>query len=288
MALVHVEVDVLVTGELRIPGAYAFRPEGGNRLTRAAAALRPGDSLRSPCLAFAVRHPRQGTVLVDSGLHPDAARDLRRDFGLRMSILFRGLRPASEPFEAQLRGIGVDPEEVKRVVMTHLHVDHTSGMRLLPRARFTCAAEEWRSATGPGAGGRGYVSHHLPPESRMTLLDFEAEGEPHGPFDRTIDLFGDDSVRVVSTPGHTRGHLSVLLRVGDGRRVLLVGDAAYTLRSIDEQRLPLMTAGDRAYRDSLRQIGEFGRAEPAAVVVPSHDPEAWRALAGDPALTGPG
>ena len=273
-----VEVDVMRVGELRIPYAYVFRPEG-NPLSRVAGLVRPaGESLRSPCLAYVVRHPEAGSILVDTGLHPDASESIRGDFGARMGLMFRGLRAPDGSFDRQLRERGVEPEGVERVVMTHLHVDHTSGMRLLANARFTCSREEWAAATATGSGAKGFVSHHLPAASRMDLVDFDADGEPYGPFARTIDLLGDGSVRLLSTPGHTPGHLSVLLRASGGRTVLLVGDAAYTVRSVREQILPLLTASDRRYRASLAELRDFSEREPGAVLVPSHDPDAWREL----------
>src|SRR3712207_2052230 len=140
------DIEPILTGELRAPEAYVLRPRGGNALTRLAAAVRP-PRVRLACLAFVIRHPDEGVVLVDTGFHADAARSVRGDFGLPMGLLFAGLKPAPEPFDAQLRALGVEPQEVRRVVMTHLHVDHTSGMRLLPNAEFTCAREEWTAAT---------------------------------------------------------------------------------------------------------------------------------------------
>ena len=274
-----VELDVMVTARLRMPHAYVFRPEGGNRVMNFAAVLRPGgEVLKAPCLAYVIRHPEAGTILVDTGFHPDARGDPRKDFGLRMSLVFRGMKHPDDTYEDQLRALAVDPQAVERVVMTHLHVDHTSGMRLLPRARFVCTREEWRAATGRGAGGRGYVGEHLPAEDRMELVDFGASGEPHGPFSETIDLIGDGSVLLISTPGHTRGHMSVLLRVAGGRRVMIVGDAVYTLRNLREEILPLLTYDDDLYLRSLRELKAFSEGEPEAILVPSHDPEAWREL----------
>jgi glyoxylase-like metal-dependent hydrolase (beta-lactamase superfamily II) len=221
-----VEVDVMVVADVPMPHSYVFRPEGGNRLTRLAAVLRPGgEMVESPCLAYVVRHPSAGTMLIDTGFHPDASENPRKDFGIPMALLFRNLNPADVPYEERLRGLGVEPADVGRVIMTHLHADHTSGMRLLPHAKFTCAREEWRAATGRGAAGKGYVAHHLPPESRIELVDFEADGEPFGPFTSTIDLLGDGSIRLISTPGHTPGHMSLLLRMAEGPPVLVVGDA---------------------------------------------------------------
>jgi glyoxylase-like metal-dependent hydrolase (beta-lactamase superfamily II) len=91
---------------------------------------------------------------------------------------------------------------------------------------------------------------------------------------------GDGTVRLISTPGHTIGHQSVLLALADGRTALVVGDAAYTLRSIREQRLPMLTADDAAARESLRQLNAFAAQHPEALLVPTHDPDAWRDLAG--------
>lgn len=272
-------LDVLVVGEIPTPHAYVFRPEGGHQVRRLAAVFNPrGRVVRSPCLAYVLRHPSAGVILIDTGLHPDASGNLRKDFGVPMALLFRKLQPPERPYPDQLRELGVEADQVERVIMTHLHVDHTSGMRSLPNATFACTRAEWVAANARGAAGKGYVSHHLPPETRMELLDFEAAGEPHGPFSRTIDLLGDDSIRLISTPGHTAGHMSVLVRIPSGDQVLVVGDAVYTLRSIREEILPFLTVDDTVYLRSLRELKAFAEHEPDATLVPSHDPTAWHAL----------
>jgi glyoxylase-like metal-dependent hydrolase (beta-lactamase superfamily II) len=265
-----VDLDVMVVADVPMPHAYVFRPERGSRLTRFATVLRPGaEMVEAPCLAYVVRHPSAGTILIDTGFHPDASENPRKDFGAGMALLFRRLKPADVPYEEQLHRLGVEPTDVEQVIMTHLHADHTSGMRLLSKARFTCAREEWTAATARGAAGKGYVARHLPPESQMDLLDFETS---------TIDLLGDGSIRLISTPGHTPGHMSVLLRVAGERQVLVVGDAVYTLRSLREEIPPLLTASDELYMRSLRELKAFSEREPEAMLVPSHDPTAWRAL----------
>ncbi len=272
-----VELDVMLTAEVPTPNGYVFRAEG-SRLTRLAAGLPGGEVVRSPCLAYAVRHPSAGTILIDTGMHPDASANLRKDFGGPMSLLFRSLRPADAPFDKQLRALAIEPGGVERVIMTHLHVDHTSGMRLLPKAEFTCARAEWTATRQWFAAGKGYVRHHLPPESRMSLVDFDGDGEPYGAFGKTIDLLGDGSIRLIFTPGHTVGHMSVLLRLTQGHQVLVVGDAAYTLRNIREEILPMLTADDESSRRSMRQIKAFAESEPDAILVPTHDPTAWHEL----------
>ena len=274
-----VELDVMLTAEVPTPRDYVYRTQGGNNLTRLLGVLRAGsDVLRSPCLAYAVRHPSAGPILIDTGMHPDASEHLRRDFGGPMSLLFRSMQPAKEPFDEQLRALGIAPDGVERVIMTHLHVDHTSGMRLLPKADFTCSRAEWEATRGRFAAGKGYVRRHLPPASRMRLVDFATDGEPYATFAKTIDLLGDGTVRLISTPGHTIGHLSVLLRLTHGRQVLVIGDAAYTLQNIRQEILPMLTANDEASLRSMREIKAFAEREPEVILVPSHDPAAWHEL----------
>ena len=270
--------QVIVTADVAMPAAYVTRAPG-NRLRRLASGLNPrGPTVRAPCVAFSISHPTAGTILVDTGMHPDVSTSLREDFGLPMSVMFRSLRPRGN-FDEQLRSLGIESETIERVVMTHLHVDHTSGMRLLPRARFTCSAEELKAARSRTAIADGYVSKHLPPDSRFDAIDFEQDARAHGPFPRAIDLLGDGSVMLLSTPGHTAGHMSVLVRLETGPQVLLVGDAAYTLQNIAEGTLPMLTNDDEASRRSLRQIKAFIEAEPQALIVPTHDPDAWKQLA---------
>ena len=273
-------IDVMLAGELSAPSAYVFRSRGAHLVLHLPALIRPGGgSVRMPVLSFVARHPTEGPIVIDTGLHPEAAESLRRDYGPVLSQVFRTLQPAEQTFAEQLRGHGVEPSEVKLAVMTHLHADHTSGMRLLPEAEFVCTRREWAAATGRTAVLGGYASGHLPDESRMRLVDFHEDGQPYEPFARTIDLLGDGSIRLISTPGHTPGHLSVLLRLSGGRQVLLIGDAAYTLRSVHEQILPFFTTGDDRYRRSLRELKDFADREPDATLVPFHDETAWRDVA---------
>lgn len=275
-----VELDTIVTAKVSMPYGYVYR-SGGSPARRLLTGISPfGETLEAPCLAFVVRHPSAGTILIDTGMHRDARENPRRDFGLPLSLIFRGLRPVEEPFDEQLRALDIEPDSVERVLMTHLHLDHTSGMRLLPNATFTASGAEWTATRRKFPAGKGYVPHHLPAVSQMQLLDFDRDGEPYTTFERTIDLLGDGTIRLISTPGHSAGHLSVLLRLAEGGQALLVGDAAYTLRNIHEQTLPMLTDDDATARRSIAKIKAFTLANPQTLVVPSHDPDAWRALAG--------
>jgi N-acyl homoserine lactone hydrolase len=90
-------------------------------------------------------------------------------------------------------------------------------------------------------------------------------------------MFGDGSVRAVYTPGHTLGHMSVVVRTAGGE-VLVAGDAIYLRRNLDDTHLPNRTEDDHLYRRSLREMQQYVRETPDALVIPGHDWEAWQAL----------
>ena len=276
-----VDVRVLRVGGVTMPHGYVFRPQLPTAPARFAAAFRPGaESLTSPLLAYVLRHPQAGPVLVDTGLHPDAQRDLHGDYGPVLGRVFSSLRFPAESYVEQLEGCGVRAGDFELVAMTHLHVDHTGGMRLLPHAEFVCCEQEWAAANARRAVMKGYAGHHLPPAERMRLVRIDRDGDPHGPFARTLDLLGDGSIRLLATPGHSAGHLSVLVRTGADEHALLAGDAVYTLRNLREERLPLITLDDALSLRSMRELAAFAREHPAAPLVPTHDPDAWRQLEG--------
>jgi N-acyl homoserine lactone hydrolase len=83
---------------------------------------------------------------------------------------------------------------------------------------------------------------------------------------------------MVSTPGHTPGHVSVVLQVA-GREALIAGDAIYTMRTLTDSALPNKMADEHVFRRSLREIQLYAEQTPNALIVPGHDMSAWNALA---------
>jgi glyoxylase-like metal-dependent hydrolase (beta-lactamase superfamily II) len=270
-----VALHALHCGDLLAPPGWIERPAGPRGLP-AALGLR-GGRVRLPVGAFLLVHPDAGPVLVDTGAGERGVRDPRADLGRAGAAVFGGLvpPPGGRPVRGLatlLRGAGVAPEDVRRVVMTHLHGDHTGGMRDLPAARFTIAAAEWRAATGARRPAlAGVVAGHLPPPERVDLV------EPAATVGEALDVLGDGSVGLVATPGHSPGHLSVLVRTAGGGEVLLAGDAVYTRHALDHDVLPLLVPDPAAYARSRAVLRAFAAARPDVPVWPTHDAAAWAA-----------
>jgi glyoxylase-like metal-dependent hydrolase (beta-lactamase superfamily II) len=236
-----------------------------------------------PIPAFLLEHPSAGLVLVDTGMLGSIAtgglRERMHNLGPIGQLMSRHAHMQPEQaVSAQLRALGIDSRDIGLVVMTHLHFDHASALCDFPDATVLVSAPEWQAAWSRGSSMHGYWTAQFDPRPRYRTVDFSAPPTAtRGPFEHTIDLFGDDSLTLVSTPGHTLGHLSLIARL-DGCEALLVGDAAYTIATIREGERPMRIEDLEAYEHSLSQIQRYDQENPDALIVPGHDMGAWRSV----------
>jgi N-acyl homoserine lactone hydrolase len=272
-------IEPLNTGEALWPAS--FFASDGRGLIKRLRALGVGSSPDGwearPVPVYLARHPGVGRILIDAGLHPSVAREPRDNLG-RFSG--RHYRVADgKDIVSQLRKRRLVPTDIDVVVLTHLHEDHASAIEAFPQAKFVVSATEWQAATGgPRVRLQGYIRSHYDYAFDFATVDFDTERvESYGPFGRTFDLFGDGSVRLAYTPGHSAGHMSVILRL-PRRDFVVVGDAAYDWKQFNGETEPTMLADEHNWRRSLRELQAFRRTFPYALMVPGHDPEFWEKL----------
>lgn len=276
-----VSVEPLVAGHVSWPRTMMESPGGRFLKVKLLRALLSGQPETTvPCPAFLIRHPSAGAILVDTGLHPSIATGAEANFG-RLGTRFG--KPGLEPGEdvpAQLRARGLDPGEIPVVVMTHLHLDHSSAISELPNSTFVISEVEWRAATvGPRPQLNGYRRNHFDYAFDYRTVDFDRDGiDSYASFGRCFDLFGDGSLRLAYTPGHSAGHMSVVARLRE-RDFVIGGDAVYTLAQL-EGTAPLAPRPFDAhnYRRSLQELRLFRREYPKAIVTPGHDPGFYEKL----------
>lgn len=235
-----------------------------------------------PIPAYLLEHPSAGLVLVDTGMHRSIAqghgRERARNLGPvgRMMSRHANMRP-EQTVAAQLRTLGVEPADIDLVVMTHLHFDHASALCDFPEAMVLVGEHEWEAAWARGSSLSGYSTAQLDPRPHYRTIDFTAPSvTARGPFERTVDVFGDGALTLAATPGHTAGHLSLIGRL-DGREALLTADAAYTMATIRDGERPWLAHDRKAFEHSLRQIKAYDGENPEALIIPGHDMTAWAA-----------
>ena len=274
-----VKLHPLLTATVKGPPGWFFREKGRLGGLKALGFRVPKDRwYTAPIVAFLVEHPSAGPVLIDTGFHASVAVQPRSNLGRMGAMLYRDIEMTPEQAaEAQLRAKGIKPSDVKVVIMTHFHPDHASAIADFPDATFLVSDVEWEAAV-EGGQRQGYVQSQFDHGFDYRLADFDAEdANSFSGFARSLDVFGDGSVRLVFTPGHTLGHMSVVLRTGSGE-VLVAGDAIFMHRTLEEDHLPFALPDEHLFRRSLREIRQYVKETPDALVIPGHDWEAWQKL----------
>jgi glyoxylase-like metal-dependent hydrolase (beta-lactamase superfamily II) len=223
----------------------------------------PGEegTMRYPIPGYAVVHER-GTVLFDTGLHESLMTST--DFIGALASMFTPEVTPADLAEVRLAAAGIDPASVTHVVNSHLHFDHCGRNGPFADAVTLVQAPEWEAAQHPTK--YAYVGVPLDEIGGGDLRLVEGE----------VDLFGDGTVVLVPTPGHTVGHQSLLVRAGpepDADSALLVGDACYVRRMLAARLTP------RFAIDVPGQIASYGILERyeagGARLIFSHDVDEW-------------
>ncbi|RDX48030.1 Metallo-hydrolase/oxidoreductase [Lentinus brumalis] len=198
-----------------------------------------GEMTDVPVLSFLLRHSRTGDILLfDLGVRPDVenysagARELTR----LMDMTLQG-----RDIPAALEKGGVSRADVKRVVLSHIHFDHTGSPRAFPNATFILGNDALKIIAEKGPEYKHTLySVDVPFERTVFVnpelaipatLDRKEAWAPLGPLPRALDLYGDGSLYIVDAPGHVPGHVNIMARTSaDGGWVYLGGDSAHDWR----------------------------------------------------------
>jgi N-acyl homoserine lactone hydrolase len=280
-----VTLQPLLCAEMLVPEGW-FHAEPGLMGTLRALGIGVAKSelYRIPIVAFLIEHPGAGPILVDTGFHKAVAdgstQERARNLGPLGLLMARNVRMRPEQTAAaQVRARGIDPADIRLIVMTHLHFDHASALADFPGATVIVSQAEWDAAHGRAATLFGYPPAQIDPRLSYRTVDFGGPAaRAHGPFEHSLDLFGDGSLILLDTPGHSTGHLSVLARLRE-REALLAGDAIYSLATLREGKRPLRSEDSQAYERSVRALQAYDREHPDALIVPGHDMAHWETLA---------
>jgi glyoxylase-like metal-dependent hydrolase (beta-lactamase superfamily II) len=161
-----------------------------------------------------------------------------------------------------LAKLDVKPEQVKFVGISHYHGDHIGGAGAFPNATLLIGKGDWDLLTAP-----------KPPEgvNPAPLRHWTSGAGKVEPLPLDKDVFGDGSVIVLATPGHTHGHHSLLVKLPQAGAFILVGDAAHFRENYDTNGVPSFNL-DRAHTlASLDRIKKIAANFKATVVI-QHDP----------------
>jgi len=176
-----------------------------------------------PVNVFLVEHPH-GLCLVDTGQTAEAALPGYFDAWQPFFRLARFELETRDEIASQMTAAGFSVNDVRWVVLTHLHTDHAGGIAPFRMADVLVSRTEWDLAYGFKGRVRGYLPQRWPAGLLPRLVDFD--GPAVGPFPASYDVAADGRLLFVPLPGHTQGHAALLVR-GTGGSYLCAGDAAH-------------------------------------------------------------
>ncbi|MFZ5848853.1 MAG: N-acyl homoserine lactonase family protein [Actinomycetota bacterium] len=190
-------------------------------------------------------------VLIDTGFAPAVGTA-------------RGRTLVADPVES-LGALGISPNDVDKVLVTHFHYDHVGNLARFPRARFFCSRDEYRFWSS--ALARRPVHRAAVEDSELAYLeDLRAEGRLLL-LDRDMPLA--QGMQPVWLPGHTAGQLGVVLETA-GSRVLVASDAVHFYDEFEGDEVFRIFDDLNAFLTSVDRIRTFEALD--LVVVPGHDP----------------
>jgi len=171
--------------------------------------------------------------------------------------------------------MGIYPGDVRLLLMTHMHGDHSGGLSYFPDSEIVMSAGEASMSLGRTGPVNGYFNQHYPSWLNPRRVEFESD--PWEVFDASVTLTRDGTVRLVPTPGHTKGHMSVVVEQSD-HLVLITGDAAYSEQALFAGTVDGVAQDARAHRRSTAKLRDLcGRHR--VVVAPTHEWDTPRRVA---------
>lgn len=209
----------------------------------------PGGEVRFPCYSVLVEH-NEGRLLFDSGYDLDHVR--------AVLPFEKPQQGEGQTIPSQLKLMGLGPEDITHVVNSHYHFDHVGGNKFCSKATVIAHKRELEQ------------SRHCQPFERLGYSDlsFDEIGPRYELIEGDTEIM--KGVHLFETPGHTAGHLSMLVELTDRRPMLFTGDAVYTKESVEREIIAGFHLDPVASLESMRRIATLAEDHEAELFY-SHD-----------------
>lgn len=218
-----------------------------------------------PIWVWVIEHP-EGIIVIDTGeIKESCYKDFYKNetigtkFSLKIMSNKRSISKQDE-LDTQLTRLGIKPEQVSKVVLTHLHGDHTDGLKFFPENEIIVNEAEYRKPYGN-------LATTYPKWFNPTLVSFLKDRIDF--FDSAYPVTKSEDVLLIPTPGHTYHHASVLLKTDNGH-ILFAGDASYKHQQLLDNKFGganiNFVQSQKTYNNILRYAEKY-----PVIYLPSHD-----------------
>jgi glyoxylase-like metal-dependent hydrolase (beta-lactamase superfamily II) len=238
----------------------------------------PRRTVKVYALAALLEHPQQGLILFDTGYTPR----LLELFKTFPSSIYGYLTPTRTQDEwsalSQIKRLGYTANDIRMVIISHLHADHIAGLRDFSNATFLLSKDAYKvgSSRGFTALKHGFLPPLFPKATIQTVDLFNGQDIPE--LGSTYDVFGDSLLQLVQLPGHARGQLGLFVQT-TRCNILFAADGCWSTTAYKENHPPSSLAMRLLFDNiqetlrTLEHLHNFHKANPDVLIIPSHCPD---------------
>lgn len=224
-----------------------------------------GEPFEVPVPFFLIQHNGKN-ILFDTGNALEASLNPEQHWGDIVNTYY----PVMEEKQFvvnQLKTIGINPEDIDYVILSHLHLDHAGGVGSFPNATYIAHKKEIEWAFNPECPQKAaYIMQDISKDVKWLPIENE--------FEEAYDLFNDGVIQIYPTPGHTPGHLSVIINM-QSKSMLLTSDCCYTEENLYDNIPPGLVWSAENSISTINWIKKM-QTEKNVEVIAGHDPVAWK------------
>ena len=222
-----------------------------------------------PVAMWILKHPK-GVVVIDSGNNiaiSDGAENCKKYWAAGTCDFLKPSQKRSDAIDMQLKKVGLSVNDVKVLITSHTHLDHGGNMGMFPKAIHVVQKKEMYQGWWPEKfQGREVTGNFV-------LADINAaRGYNYLELDGDYDLFGDGTVQIISTPGHTIGHQSVKVKLPTAGTFIIAQDAIWMQENLDGYVAGLNFSA-QAYTDSVNKLKMMADLQGAKILMPHDAPQ---------------
>ena len=225
-----------------------------------------------PVSMWIIDHPK-GLVVFDTGINVAVTQDCKNYWQPGLCDFLKPTNKREDMIDGWLKKAGKSVDQVKVVITSHTHLDHAGNMEMFPKAIHVLQKKElyqgWFPEKFQGRTGGAFVMADIDGTRDFNFLELEGD----------YDLFGDGSVQVLSTPGHTLGHSSVKIHLASGKTIVLSQDAIWMQENMDGYPAGL-NYSVQDYTKSVNRL-KFIRDLEGAPIFYGHDQNQWAKRSSD-------
>lgn len=270
----NIRIHILHCGRVCVSPYLPFGGKNCSKIKAAGMTTRKKDRLWLPVSAYLIECSK-GKILVDTGwsreMSPEGVYDRNaqiRHMSLRLYIVNQGEIAKGEAVHEQLHLLGIEPENLDYVLLTHLDCDHASGVRQVREAKRILVSEDEMACAK-----KDKVRYTASMWKGVPLKGFVFEKTGIGPAGKSYDLFGDGVIQLVNIPGHSDGMFAVQITNNLGKYVLLYSDGGYAAKSWQQLICSgIATDREKQYK-SLEWISKISSSKNCLESIANHDPD---------------